>query len=331
MQADENYKDDLDYLAQLGFEKVAITKGDLEELQTKVRRSSFSLKGIYWGLGSLLIGMGIGAALFFGFHKTEGVSIQAAKKTEVGQPETGPSEPGKKSIVLDTVMVIKENFINPSPIHIKPVQAKEQNTLPASEPADMIVSKPVDLSLLSSGNLKEEKLKYMINSPVFYLHDMKISNYTTLYFKKNRFVRFTGLSAVYSSTNEFAPAGSNLKQDAEYYLHEEIAKAMLQFKKGKYDDAINSLKTVSSYNENDVNCDFYLAMCYFYKKNFGKAVEGFDNCISSSNNTFLQEAMYYKALSLYEGDKKEEARSLFRKIADENEFYAEKAKTYLKD
>ncbi len=329
MQPEKNTMDDLEYLSQKGFEQIPVNDSDLEDLKKKVRAKSFSSNHLYLMLGSLLLGVGIGAILFFGLHDEPEKRPGLNEIITLGAP-VGATSPAEKIIELDTVQVVIENFINPEAVTPK-VVTKMKSTKVLVDSVDVIASKPLDLSLLTAGEMNEEKLKFMINSPVFYLYDMKITNYTTLYFKKNRFIKFTGVSAAFSNVYESEPAGSELKQSAEYYLHEEIATALLLFKKGKYDQAINSLKTVASYNDKDINCDFYLAMCYYYKKNYSQSTELFDRCINNSNNTFLQEATYYKALSFYESGKKEEAKELFRKIAGEKEFYAEKAKGYIKD
>jgi len=328
MQAEENYNDDLEYLAKQGFENVKVSDDDLNDLKKRIRRRSFSFGSVYLAVGSLFVGGAIGAALFFSVteRSDRNYSLKSAEqKTEQTASASGGNE---KIIILDTISIEKENFINPSKIS-KQKSDKAVASNEAADSADVILSKPVDLSLLNNGIIKEEKLKYMANAPVFYLHDMKITSYTTLYFKKNHFVKFTGLSAAYSGTAESAPAGSGLKQSPDYYLHDEIANAMLQFKNGKYDLAIQSLKTIAFYNENDLNCDFYLAMCYYHKKNFNKAAELFDRCLTNTNNTFLQEAEYYKALSQHESGKAEDAKLLFRKIYEEEGFYSKKAKAYL--
>lgn len=320
------YKDDLDYLAELGFEQVLTDVSDLKDLKKRIQKRTFSFSNFYLMSGSLLVGVLIGFALFFGFSTNK--EHLAGKTNPPAENQAAMVDEGKpvKIITLDTINVTKENFIKPAPRHR--VEKIENENAEITESADQIVSKPVDLSYLASGKLKEGKLKYMINAPVFYLHDMKITSYTTLYFEKNRFVKFSGLAVdVAADENNLTP--SNLKQSANYYLHEEIANAMLKFKRGKYDEVIYTLRIVASYNTKDLNCDFYTAMSYYHKKSFSKALPFFDECIYNVNNTFLQEAMYYKAFSLLENGNKEEARKLLEKIVDEGEFYAKQAKATL--
>ena len=65
MQVDKNNMDDLEYMAQLGFEKVAISDADLKELNTKINSRVFSYNnGIYFGFISLIVGVFIGVSLF---------------------------------------------------------------------------------------------------------------------------------------------------------------------------------------------------------------------------------------------------------------------------
>lgn len=326
----EDYKDDLEYLAQQGFEKVSITDSDLADLKKRVRSKTGSQNSFYFGLSSLLIGMVIGGVLFYFFYKNpkaKEITLVQKNETEVLKK----TEPIREEVVyLDTVHVTKENFMKPE-VAIKTPELKESTAPSASiSSAEVMHSKPIDASLLNSNEISETQLKYIINAPVFYLHDLKVTNYTTLYFKKERFVKFTGVSAAYPDKNEVGATGGSLKQNSERYLHEEIDQAMLLFKNGKYDQSIQALKTVSRYNKEDLNCDFYLAMCYYHKKSFSLATDYYDKCLLSPNNTFLQEAMYYKAVSLYAKGNQEEAKELFQKIVEGNEFYASKAGEFLR-
>ncbi len=331
MKKNNTDKSDLEYLADLGFEQVPVNPSDLDELKSKfsspVRSSGTKF---YVSLLSLFAGIGIGLALFYILSDKSPAPVSENKRGE--KNDSSAVSPLSKTgvISLDTVVVDKENYIKPGVVLKNEVSKEVGPSNGVVDSADIIISKPIDLSLLQKNSVEEEKLKFIINAPVFYLHDLKVTNYSTLYFKKNRFVRFSGLSAAYSNTTD-AGAESGFKETPEVYLHEEIANALLYFKTRQYDQAINSLKLVATFNNNDLNCSFYLALCYYNKKNYSRAIALFDECIGSSNNTFLQEAMFYKALSLYEDNRREEAKVLFKVIAGENEFYAEKAKIYLRD
>lgn len=331
MKKNNSDKSDLEYLAELGFEQVPVSQSDLNELKNKFSSSGSSSRAkFYIPLFSLFAGIMIGLALFYFLSDKSGPPLIERKRGGENDSSAISHLSKTEVISLDTVIVDKENYIKPGISLKKEASAVVGPANQVADSADVITSKPIDLSLLQKNNVEEEKLKFIINAPVFYLHDLKVTNYSTLYFKKNRFVRFSGLSAAYSNTTD-AGAGSGFRETPEVYLHEEIANALLYFKMRKYDQAINSLKLVATFNNNDLNCSFYLALCYYNKKSYSRAIALFDECIGSSNNTFLQEAMFYKALSLYEENRREEAKALFKVIASENEFYAEKAKIYLRD
>lgn len=331
MKADKLNKNDLEYLAELGYESVSVTDADLSDLKKRMglrKKSGFKISFV--SLVSLFIGVLIGFGIYYIIgERAQNANLPLYKESVVN--ESADKTNTQSAIQLDTIEVSKENFMKP---HVQALTATthEANAInDVRDSVDVIVPKAIDLSLLKSIGNEENKLKFIMNAPVFYIHDLKITNYTTLYFKKNRFVKFSGVSAVYSTSLDAQPAGSSLRQSAETYLHEELASAILYFKRGKYNQAIQTLKLVSTYNDHDLNCSFYLAMSYYHKKNYNNAIDLFDECILNSNNTFLQEALYYKALSLYEANRHPEAKALFERIVQEGEFYSEKAKVYLRD
>jgi len=76
MQANKNKIDDLDYLAQLGFEKVAVNDSDLMELNTKIKNRVFSYNnGFYFGFISLIVGVFVGVSVFFVINTTPSRSL----------------------------------------------------------------------------------------------------------------------------------------------------------------------------------------------------------------------------------------------------------------
>lgn len=321
----KQFPDDLDYLAQLGFEQVPDTGSDVEELLQQVKVRSFSYNnGLYFGGICLLVGLFLGASLFFALYEPPPERLAVAPP--VAEAPVIPTSEVPIMKQLDTVTVVRENFIAPRPeLPAVPAPLAERDLYADSSALVLVVN--TDVSALLKQPLREEKLRYIANAPVFYIHDLKITDYRLLYFKHNRFVPLGGTLAA-SANKESTP--QRWSESPDIYLHEELAEGLLHFKKGRYDRCMVTLNRVAGYNKEDVNCSFYLGLCYYHKKNYAKAVALLDGCIVSLNNTFLQEALYYKALSLYESGDKAEALALFKQIAEEGEFYSEKAKTYLK-
>jgi tetratricopeptide (TPR) repeat protein len=336
MQANKNKIDDLDYLAQLGFEQLPISDSDLVDLNAKIKKRIFSYNnGFYFGLISLIVGVFIGVSVFFVLDNAIKIYSPDLSNKILEAKKFPEKKVNEQFLSLDTINVVRENFINPI-VNSK----RDHDTL--SQPlnknlkdtAIIIQTQPIDLSTLVDNNFPESKIKYILNAPVAYIHDLKVTNYVALYFKKNQYIKFpvrSGLPVSYANKEEFANSRSGLKQNADYYLHEEFSEALLTFKKGNYKPCIYALNVISAYNKEDINCDFYLGMCFYYTKNYQKAIEYFKACIENSNNTFLQEATYYQALSLFENGDKETAIQSFKDIAQEGEFYSEKAKLFLKN
>ncbi len=325
--------DDLDYLASLGFEQVSVSEADLDELTKKVKDRSFSYNnGIYFGFISLIIGIFIGVSVFFMIDNKP--VLYSSNFTNKILNDTLPKIKTipQVAIVIDTVNIVKESFIKPIAV-IDHVNDNNGNTYyNANDSVLMIPSKAIDVSGILDKKITESKIKYIINAPVNYIHDLKVTNYSLLYFKKNQYVKLPlkgALSVAYANKEDRDNNNRSIKQGAEYYLHEELADALLAFKKGNYGQSTYALNIISTYNENDINCNFYLGMSYYYKKNYEKATELLEKCIADQNNAFLQEAMFYNALALYENGDKEKAILKFKEIADEGEFYSEKAKIYL--
>lgn len=336
MKVNKNSLDDLDYIAQLGFEKVEVSDFDLKELNGKIKQRVFSYNnGFYFGVISLIVGVFIGVSVFFMIDNHAKVYSSNFANRILNDSARIDKNAKTPVLLLDTINIVKENFVNPrshSIISYDTTDIVSNNSLMDS--VNFIPSKSIIVSQNLDEKLTESKIKFIINSSIIYIHDYKVSNYTSLYFKKNQYVKLVvkgGLPVAFSNQEETSRTSPSLKQSADYFLHEQLSEALLAFKKGKYDQCIYSFNVVLTYNEEDINCNFYLGMCYYHKKNYTKAVEFFDNCIMSSNNAFFQEAEYYKALSFYESGNISEANKLFKIIADEGEFYSEKVKSFLKN
>ena len=335
MQRDKKNIDDLDYLSQLGFEEVAVTDVDMKELQSKIKSRVFSYNnGFYFAFVSLIVGVFIGVSFFFMINnRTQVFSSNFPNKilTE--------NIPAKKNVAetllnLDTITITNENFINPN---IKNPLLNDSTTLRIiNQEMDSAIqkpSKPINFSTVIITPVSESKIKYISNAPITYIQDLKVTNYAALYFKKNQYIKLPvkgGLPVSYANKEDYVNTRSGLKQSADYFLHEELSEALLSFKKGNYKQSIYALNVISSYNSEDINCNFYLGMSYYQTKNYIKALDYFERCIENANNTFLQEALYYQAVCLNESGNTEKASKLFKSIAEEGEFYSEKAKGYLR-
>lgn len=322
MQLDKRNMNDLEYLAEKGFESISYSDTDLNELKAKVKSKSFSFNsGYYFGFISLITGIFIGISVFFTISNSP--KIYAVKPSS--QKITAIDTVEAAHVFLDTLQVVSENFVKPAvPVKVEKDSVIIKSTIERVEP---IAALPVPTLSLEEKPV-EQKLRYAANGTVKFVHDLKVTDYYTLYFNRKKLVVFSskpGLPATYANKEEYS-AGKNLLEPMDqYYLHEAFEDGMLLFKKGSYKACINSLNNVMAFSgENDINCRFYIGMCNFYLKRYTEAQKNFNICVSHSNNTFLPEAEFYKAMCMQAlGDSS--ASSLFKKIADEGGFYSEKA------
>lgn len=327
MQHNKNSLTDLEYLAELGYEKAGDTGKDLQELRSKIRSRVFSYNnGWYFTFINLIIGAFLGLSVFFLFYRP--VIIADSKTVSQKNKEEKTLPPA--ILNLDTVEVVSENFVNPTSTPKKLVTAVSKEI--STDTVVTITSIPMTTLSTVPENITEDRIIYIPNASVIFLHDLKITNYSTLYFRRNKFVALnlnSGLDASFANKEEGNKNANLLMPQENYYLHQVISEAMNHFSKKQYSSCLHTLKIISEINPNDLNCRFYSGMCYYYKKDFASAIAQFNECISSPNNTFLNEAQYYKALSLLESGNKSEAQKLFKEIAREGSFYSEKAKQLL--
>jgi hypothetical protein len=327
MLPNKNSIDDLEYLANLGFENTTLSTADIEELNAKIKKRVFSYNnGIYFSFISLIVGVFIGISCFFTIHNqpknyASTTNLVLKDNLVTTKPIIVPT------IVLDTIHVEHENFIYP---HKRKIQDTTIEKIILNDSISIQYIEPITINTLSDKNIKASKIKHLPNASVIYLHDLKITNYSFLYFKKNEHIRLDHHSGLSSNYANSSATKEDLLLQPNYYLHEVISDAMLFYKKANYNECINSLNTLAHYNKEDINCKFYYGLCYFNKKNYEKALPYFDECIFNLNNTFLQEAQFYTALCLIETNKNEEAKTILKQIVEDGEFYSQKAYTLLK-
>src|SRR3954468_10204117 len=98
MQTREDNKDDLDYLSQQGFERVAVNASDLRDLKAQIRKKSASFGGRYLSLGSLLVGMIIGGILIFFLNKRPVAGMSSDKTKLQGGATSSTVSPEAETI-----------------------------------------------------------------------------------------------------------------------------------------------------------------------------------------------------------------------------------------
>lgn len=315
----EEETSDLEFLASMGLGAGGARTSELDALKNRWSKRH-KAKALRNNVLIALVSLTLIALLLWYNQKPEAIAtkpLTAEKRDATEEAATVISE----NIALDTIAGTSELFVRPA---AKALPSQAGTGVQEQVKAENLTT--LQTAQLPMNELKEEKLKFMINSPLFYIHDLKVSNYQLLYFRKNKFVAASGRPA---NVDPDQP-NALLNDQPNRFLHETLAEALLNYKKGFYSPCVTLLNEVASFNADDINCDFYRGMSWYQMKHYDKAIVYLTKCEEAANNAFLQEAQYYKALSYEASGQEEKAKSLFKKIATEREFYAEKAKEHLR-
>lgn len=329
MQPEKKYKDDLEYLSEIGYSKVSVTSADVDILKQKIKAKTITAQNVNGGI-FFLVGVFLAEVIFFGFYNREIVFAAPPDTLEIADVVKTTEPVADLEQTLDTVEIVNENFEKGA---VKILENRKQmvevTTTQKQDTTQILQLASKTINKLEPQDKFAEKLKFAFNSPVTYLHNLKITDYRKLYFKRRLITKDVGIPAAYANSSDWQSTTTALKMQSDDYLHEEISKAMNFFRKGEYDACIYSLNTISTFNKEDVNCKFYLGMCYYYKTMYDMALINFEDCVAAANNTFYQEARYYKAMSLKALGQNNEATLILKQIAAEDDFYSVKAQETL--
>lgn len=315
--------DDLEFLAEQGFAEAGLVLEDIRMLRNRARnRISFLDSGGGFALLCSVCGAMLAITVFFGLQNNLNPQVEPARQAQlpVGNDMTSMPE-----VMLDTVQVRAELFEKPVAGTHAPQnesQAKEQATDTLNLSTIILQPHEMQVPVAEDGQLRSG-----INSPVRFIHDLKVSNYAMLYLKNTGKPGLGGHPASMDGDGEKQAIPG---EDHEVWLHERFAEGLLMFKKQKYPEALHIFAEVAAFNEEDVNCAFYSAMASYYLQKYESAIRDFDACIQARNNAFAEESAFYKAMSLSAVGKKHEAMSLFARIEAAHGFYAARASAMLR-
>lgn len=328
------HSNDLNYLASYAIESGQINLIDIEELKSRIDAGSGPgyNKNYLNAFVAMVCGIFIGATVFFGWneskknHESHYESFNSLPETPVKEEPTTlanttvaedqKSEYHKEhfSISHSAEMLLNEIEL-PETIESKSVTTLNQNT---------------NENGISTEN-EEINLRYLPNAPVIYIKDLKVANYNLYYFKNNHTIDLqNGLSAEFSNKYERENGVMTKNPDNNYYAHVMIKDAITYFSNRNYNASVGLLDLLYKYNPKDVNCQFYIAMSYYYLGNYNRAILFFDEVLDNDLNIFEQEAEFYKAVCLNNTGQKEETKTQLRSIAERKGFYAERANELLK-
>lgn len=329
MQPNKNIND-LEYLANLGFQESGLTDSDISKHVNQINKNF--KKQLTLSNTTMRVIINFLVLTFFGIS----VYFLVANKTVVTPTVSALSATNMmldklpeatKVIALDTLEV-SDNFIKKSiAIQLDPEGIASKDTL------EFQTLTSNQITQITDEQSNTNQLKFISNSTIHYIHDLKVTNYTQLYFKDLEKIEVNenlALELQYPLKYKSNPK-SGLKDYSPLFLNEVLSLAMLDFKNQKFKECKFKLSLLQKFNAKDDNVLFYNAMCFYYQGFYADALNGFELALQSKNNCFYMEAEYYKAMCLLQTNEKENAKSMLQKIEREEGFYASKAKAQLEE
>jgi tetratricopeptide (TPR) repeat protein len=315
----------MQYLAELGFEKVKTSPDDLEDLHRAIRRRSGAAgdKGEFYMLVTLVT-LFFGVTLFFASYSAP-EKAKSARQVAFPAPQTNVVQAPVEPATVATATEELESFIQPSAGPEKTHPAEQHPEPAATE--EIVALQPRAVAKIPGASEKDNGLRYAINSPVTFIEDLKVTSYHLLYFKKNSSVPMDGVPANFMDKEKVAER--RLPDAPRRYLHRELADALKHYRKGEYQQCINTMNEVAEFNDDDLNASFYRGMSYYQLRKYKSAIPFLQECVDAMNNAFFQEAQYYLALCLINAGEKEEGRKLMLKVSQSGDFYSRKAREFL--
>lgn len=225
---------------------------------------------------------------------------------------------------------ISENKAGTTKLTNKPTKINEHQ-LPKKLflPVEKMTSIDIRLPEIASKNTVHDISTVAVNSDVIYIYDLKVADYSHLYFK-DPFENFDLKN--YTPPSKENKNASVFENDSEQHLdaHNILKKGLSYFNKGGYNKAIEQFQLLLENNPQDENALFYNAVALYETGKFDPAMKYFEAVLKNTNNVFHPEAKWYLALTLNKAGEKESSKRLLTEIANENGFYSKQAKELLK-
>lgn len=170
------------------------------------------------------------------------------------------------------------------------------------------------------------------NTKTLYLSELLVVDYSMIYQKgiEKKSIQLPGVSADKANEDDTSPNDLSIETHTEEIIYIDFLRAAQEkFRKNKFKEALKEYKLILRQYPNDINAHFYSGLCYYNINKLNIAIEHFDRTINHEFNTFQEEALWYKALCLYESGQTSKCITLLNKIANSSGFYAVNASKLL--
>lgn len=324
--------DSFDNDAMEGWEQLSYNTDAMSQLDKKFAPSQgLSLLKIIGA--TALVGTAIVAVLYFAVFQEASNSIVAHQSDN---PEVvKPAE--QSSIVLD-----ESDVSLPEPIEQMEHAPKAEQVQPKqiSKEFQEIITFRIESPNLPVQNLpitnpfpapSPELVKNHKEAKEIYLHSMKLVDYRKYREKpqiKTKQLTLTGTPA--NKEDEYSQDEDPVWRDVDVPYIDYIDKSISIFERGNYKKALTRFQTVIETYSDDVNANFYAAICLFNLGEYDQAIAHFSMCISGPFSNFDEESQWMMAESYAKIGDTPKAKNLYRIIANESGYYATQAKDKLK-
>lgn len=168
----------------------------------------------------------------------------------------------------------------------------------------------------------------------YYLYDYKVVDYTVEYQNEEDFKKLAETDATpvdYVNKEQKAEAEKSFEKTVMKETYKDVLeRAIINFKKLAYKEALVDFEMILAKHPKDVNALFYGALSEYNLKHYKRALSKLDAVLKNPQTEFNQEAKWNKALALIELKETAKAKKLLQEIIDEKGFYQQRAQDKLK-
>ncbi len=225
--------------------------------------------------------------------------------------------------------VLIENKITPA---IKAQRISNKKTIETQNKTEV----PNEINPIKINNLNDKiyhsknSLKTVYSSSDFYLHNCKIANYSSLYFKPRKQEKtFLGLPPFIENKDAMIELNEQGEKET-ITLIAILNNAIEELNLSHFEKAIVQFNKLLNYNSSDINALFYSGIANYNLNDYDKAIKHFEKTLSIHSNAFREETNWHLAICYLKNNEIEKGKKILEKIESENGFYAERAKEKLK-
>ena len=318
-----------------GFRVQGFTKADIPAFETLARPSRSPVSLTRWISIAAIVLIGTTAGLVFNNMNKD----KEAEDTLIADSMIAADSLSSTAYEPEQNLPDKNKLLNE--LADKDKEVKELITLPIREKNDQNQFGKKDLSVwmmpqkkievLGGALIENQTISVHKNFTHTFIFDLKITSYAEFYEVPGQPgpEKTTATEARYEKKEE---GGKDLsRQDLEKLTTEDVLiKAMDNFSKNNFTNALKLFNILLSYESEDVNSLFYGAICYKNLNRMEDAIGYLDRVLLNTNTSFYEEAEWEKAQVYVQLKDFKKAELLLDKIFKEKGFYAERARDLLK-